>query len=103
MGNISHNTELMNDWSARVNDSSNNYDELISRLYGLVDQFVGSPEFSGGLSADFEEKVISLRPVFERYSETFRECTDFINERVAVIESDEAELKSAINSANPLG
>lgn len=103
MAIVSHNTELMRDWSTTMDDNSSNYDDLVARLYGLVDQFVGSEEFKGGLSTDFEDKVISQRPAFERYSTTFNECSELIRKTATNIDSDEAELKSAINSANPLG
>ena len=103
MAIVSHNTELMRDWSTTMDDNSSNYDDLVARLYGLVDQFVGSEEFKGGLSTDFEDKVISQKPAFERYSTTFNECSELIRKTATNIDSDEAELKSAINSANPLG
>ena len=103
MVTVSHNTELMRSWSTTMTDKSNNYDDLVARLYSLVDQFVGSEDFKGGLSTDFEDKVISQRPAFERYSATFNECSDLINKTATNIDSDEAELKGAINRANPLG
>lgn len=99
---ISHNTEAMRDWSTVMDDRAGNYDELVARLYLLVDQFVGSEDFKGGLSADFEDKVVSQKPVFERYSATFTECSEIIRSRATNIDADEAELKSAINSANPI-
>lgn len=103
MAIVSHNTELMRDWSTNMDEKASNYDELVASLYNLVNQFVGSEEFKGGLSTDFEEKVISQRPAFERYSTTFAECTELIRKTATNIDSDESELKGAINSANPLG
>ena len=81
----------------------NEYDSLVNRLYSLIDQFVGSEEFRGGLSTDFMDKVMSQKPAFIRYSDTFKECAELISSTAGRIDSDEAELKSAINSANPLG
>ncbi len=103
MAIVSHNTELMRDWSTTMDENNNNYDDLVARLYNLVNQFVGSEEFKGGLSTDFEEKVVSQRPAFERYSATFAECSELIRKTASDIDTDEGELKSAINRANPLG
>lgn len=103
MAIVSHNTEMMRDWSTTMDENNSNYDELVARLYRLVDQFVGSEEFKGGLSTDFEDKVVAQKPAFERYSTTFAECSEIIRKTATNIDSDEAELKSAINRANPLG
>ena len=102
-GVVSHDTELMRNWSNTMGENTNQYDSLVNRLYGLIDQFVGSEEFRGGLSTDFMDKVMSQKPAFIRYSDTFKECAELINSTATRIDSDEAELKSAINSANPLG
>ncbi len=103
MAIVSHNTELMRNWSTTMDENNSNYDDLVARLYNLVNQFVGSEEFKGGLSTDFEEKVISQRPAFERYSATFAECSELIRKTASDIDTDEGELKGAINRANPLG
>ncbi len=100
---VSHDTNLMRDWSSNVEERANDYDTLVNRLYTLVDQFVGSSDFKGGLSADFENAVVSQKPQFMKYSETFRECVELINQTATNIDNDEAELQSNINSANPLG
>lgn len=99
---VSHNTEAMRSWSTNMNENADNYDMLVNRLYALVDQFVGSSDFSGGLSSDFMDKVLSQKPAFERFSTTFKECAKLINDRSRKIDSDEAELKSRIANANPL-
>lgn len=103
MAIVSHDTDMMRDWSTNVEERANDYDTLVNRLYTLVDQFVGSADFKGGLSTDFENTVVSQKPEFMRYSETFRECVDLIKQTATSIDSDEAELQSSINSANPLG
>ena len=103
MSIVSHDTDLMRDWSNTMDTNASDYDSLINRLYSLVDQFVGSEEFRGGLSTDFMDKVMSQKPAFIRYSDTFKECAELISSTAGRIDSDEAELKSAINSANPLG
>lgn len=103
MAIVSHDTDLMRDWSSNIDERANDYDSLVTRLYTLVDQFVGSPEFKGGLSTDFENAVISQKPEFLKYSETFRECVELINTTASNIDSDESSLQSGINKANPLG
>ena len=102
-GIVSHSTDLMRGWSENINDKSNNYDELINKLYNLIDFFVGSEDFRGGITKDFEDSVISHREEFKRYSSTFRECTEYISKAATDIESDEAELKASFNNANPFG
>ena len=44
---VSHDTNAMRTWSNNVDQNSGDYDDLISKLYALVDQFVGSPQFKG--------------------------------------------------------
>jgi uncharacterized protein YukE len=102
MATISHNTELMREWSTNMDEKANNYDELVASLYNLVHLFAGSEDFKGGLSEEFTETVENQRAAFERYSSTFAECTELIRKTATNIDSDEAELKGAINSANPL-
>lgn len=103
MAIVSHDTDLMRDWSSNIDERANDYDSLVTRLYTLVDQFVGSPDFKGGLSTDFENTVINQKPEFLKYSETFRECVELINTTATNIDSDESDLQSGINNANPLG
>ena len=99
---VSHDTNAMRDWSNNMEQQSGDYDDLISRFYALVDQFVGSAEFKGGLSEDFYNMVIDKRNEFERYSDTFRECAKILSGRADNIESDEAYMKAMFHRANPL-
>lgn len=101
-GIVSHDTDQMRNWSNTMDTNASDYDALISRLYALIDQFIGS-EFKGGLSTDFINKVVSQRPTFMKYSETFKECAELITARAQKIDSDEEHLRSMINRANPLG
>ncbi len=103
MVTISHSIELMEDWSSRMGDNTNNYDEMVNKLYNLIYQFVGSEDFKGGLSTDFEENMNRLRPEFAKYSTTFSESIEFINERANSIQDKESELANRINSNNLLG
>lgn len=98
---VSHDTTAMRDWSNNIEDKSNDYDTLVKQFYAIVDQFVGSNEFKGGLSEDFYNLIIGKRADFERYSESFRECSKYLRSRASGIESDEAQEKSIINGANP--
>ena len=99
---VSHDTNAMRDWSNNMDQQSTEYDHLISSFYALVDRFVGSPDFKGGLSEDFYNTVIDKRSDFERYSDTFRECAKILNSRAANIDSDEAQMKAMFHRANPL-
>ena len=81
---------------------SGDYDDLITRFYNLVDQFVGSAEFKGGLSEEFFNVVINKRSEFLQYSETFRECAKYMTTKAGNIDSDEAQMKAMFNRANPL-
>lgn len=99
---VSHDTELMRNWSNTMEDNSDDYDRLINRLYALVEEFAGSSDFRGGLSSDFLDKVLSQKNTFQRYSTTFRECSKLISDTSRKIDSDDAELKSIIGRANPL-
>jgi hypothetical protein len=99
---VSHSTEKMRDWSGNIGENADNYDDMINHLYGLIDEFVGSEEFKGGITQDFHDRVISHKNDFLRYSSTFRECTDYINKAATNIDNDEAELKAQFDRANPL-
>ena len=99
---ISHDTAGMRKWSGSMENLADDYDSLVARLYALVDGFVGSPQFKGGLSADFADNVLSKKQAFLEYSETFKECSEYLKSRAGRIDSDEAELKSRIASSNPL-
>lgn len=100
---VSHNTEAMRDWASVVNENTNLYSQKIEALYSLINQFVGSPDFKGGLSTDFENQVIDLRPKFEEYAQVIEECVDIIKERATIIDDVESELDSSIRGENPLG
>ena len=102
MGTVSHDTSLMRDWSVKMDVNAEDYDALIIRLYTLVDQFVGSAEFKGGLSEDFMNNVMNQRKAFFDYSDTFRECANYIKSTSHGIDDDEHMLKNMMNTNNPL-
>ncbi len=102
MSIVSHDTEQMRNWSGNMENQANDYDSLINRLYAIIDGFVGSPQFKGGLSSDFLDKVLSKKSAFMQYSETFRDCSELINSTAGRIDSDEEALKARIARANPL-
>lgn len=99
---VSHNTDSMRAWSGTMDANSNSYDDLINRLYTLIDQFAGSNDFKGGLSSDFLDKVLNQRQAFLNYSRTFEDCSEIIKSTATKIDSDEAQLRSIIERANPL-
>lgn len=102
MSIVSHDTDQMRNWSDNIENQANDYDSLINRLYAIIDGFVGSPQFRGGLSNDFLEKVLSKKSAFMQYSETFRECSELIATTAGKIDSDEDALMARIARANPL-
>ena len=57
---VSHDTNAMRTWSNNVDQNSGDYDDLISKLYALVDQFVGSPQFKGGLSVVSYQRIFAV-------------------------------------------
>ena len=99
---VSHDTNGMRDWSQNIEAKSNDYDDLINKFYAIVDEFVGSPQFKGGLSDEFFNGVMNQRNTFMQYSDTFRECAKYMNTKSANIDSDEAQMKAMFNRANPL-
>ena len=103
MSTVSHNTDSMRNWSKNMEGNADNYDMLINRLYSLIDDFVGSKNFSGGLSSDFKTNVQDKKQKFLMYSTTFRESSELVNKRAVKIDSDEAQLKSYFQRNNPLG
>ena len=42
---VSNNTIGMRDWSKNIDSQADSYDELIRKLYTLVDQFANSEDF----------------------------------------------------------
>jgi uncharacterized protein YukE len=99
---VSHDTNAMREWSQNIETKSNDYDDLVNKFYAIVDQFVGSPQFKGGLSEEFFNVVMNQRNTFMQYSDTFRECAKYMNTKSSDIDSDEAQMKSMFNRANPL-
>ena len=98
---ISRDTDSMRNWSNTMNANAENYDSLVHELYSLIDQFVGSSDFNGGLSKDFLDKMSSLRPEFQKYSTTFEECSKMIKDTSIRMDNTDAELASRIASTNP--
>lgn len=96
---VGHNTEAMREWSGNIETSAQEYDQLISSLYSLVDNLV-STEFTGGLSQDFEESVLNKKDDFMRLSQTLNDCAELVKTRSSRIDDDEAELKSQIQSSS---
>lgn len=98
---ISRDTDSMRNWSNTMNANAEDYSALIHKLYSLIQQFVGSNDFKGGLSTDFLEKISNLRPEFEKYSTTFEECSKLIKDTSIRMDNTDAELASRIARGNP--
>lgn len=102
-GIYSHDTSEMKTWSGIMDENSSYYTDLINKLYLIIDGFVGSSQFKGGLADQFEEMVLSKRQLFNNYAETFDEAAALIRDRADYIETDTERLVGKIDSANPLG
>lgn len=98
---VSHNIELMEEWSTKMGDNSNYYDTLIDGLYSLIYQL--EEHFQGGLSDDFVSLMERIRPDFQKYSTTFQESIEYVKERSVQIQDDEQYLKGRIDSGNLFG
>lgn len=103
MTTVSHNVELMQEWSTKMGDNSSYYDTLVDNLYTLIHQLAGSEDFRGGLANDFEEQMERIKPDFKRYSETFQDSIEYVKERTTQIQDDEQFLTNKINSGNLFG
>ena len=103
MSIVSHNTDQMRNWSNVMDTNAGDYDSLINRLYNLIEGFAGSEQFRGGLSTEFLNQIMDMKPQFLKYSATFRDCNDLIRSRAKAIDIDESNLKSRIGRANPSG
>lgn len=98
---VSRNTDSMRGWANTMSANADEYSSLINRLYSLIEQFVGTEDFKGGLSTDFLTKMSELRPEFEKYSTTFEECSKLIKDRSIRMDNSDAELASRISRGNP--
>ena len=47
MANVGNDTRQMNEWSNNVDLKNQDYEQLIQKLYTLVDNFASSEEFKG--------------------------------------------------------
>ena len=97
---VSNNTIGMRDWSKNIDSQADSYDELIRKLYTLVDQFANSEDFRGSLSKEFENVVLNQRPMFDSYSSTFRECAEYIKSTANKIDSENDALAAQMRSGN---
>jgi uncharacterized protein YukE len=97
---VSNNTIGMRDWSKNIDSQADSYDELIRKLYTLVDQFANSEDFRGSLSKEFENAVLNQRQMFDSYSDTFRQCTEYMNRTASRIDAENDELAARMRSGN---
>lgn len=97
---VSNNTQGMNEWSRNIESQADSYDELIRKLYTLVDQFANSEDFRGSLSKEFENTVLNQRQMFDSYSDTFRQCTEYMKRTANRIDAENDELAARMRSGN---
>ena len=100
MDTVSNNSTGMRNWSSNIQSNADEYDELINKLYSLIEGFANSRDFKGTLSDSFYNTFIAMKPAFLRYSATFRDCAELINSRAANIDNNRAALNNRINSQN---
>lgn len=98
-----YDTELMAEWSSKMDNNTQEYNSYIDELYNLVNFFANSEDFKGQLAENFKETLDSLRPRFDEYATTFEDCIGFINERRETIIEDDTQLTNMFNNENPLG
>lgn len=102
MAIVSHDTNLMQNWSNNMQSNNSDYESLIRELYALVEEFASSDDFKGGLSTNFLENFLGKKQSFMDFSQAFNDTVDYIKSRARDIESDEAYLQSKIENNNPL-
>lgn len=95
---VSHNTELMRDWTGNLKNNTTVYDDLVNRMYTLIEQFAGSNDFKGGLSDEFVNVVLNRKQFFKDYSETFNECISVMNKTANKIDDDTNRLANMYNN-----
>jgi len=99
---VSHSTEAMNNWAKTRESDAEDFDTMVNELYSLIDQFVGTDEFRGGLAEDLRNNLDSYKSEFRKYSTTFREASDVMKKNANKIETNDAMHKRNINAANPM-
>ena len=100
MANVGNDTSQMNEWSNNVDLKNQDYEQLIQKLYTLVDNFASSEEFKGSLSKEFENSVLNQKQMFESYSNTLRQCTDYMKTTSTKIDSQNEQLTAQFKSGN---
>ena len=103
MGIVSHNTDEMREWSTNIKEHDNDFNDLINKLYSLIENFAGSEDFRGALSEDLLDHALEQKEEFLRFSDTFQECYKMVNDIASNIDEDEIYLRNKINNQNPLG
>lgn len=102
MSIIAHDTELMDAWIGNLEDKDNYYVDAMNELFNSVNTLVGSPEFMGGIPENFQERVLSKRANFDKYSQTFEDLCKFMKNKKDQIESDTQSLVNQINNSSVL-
>lgn len=102
MSVIAHNTDLMGSWIENLDSKDKYYLDAMNELFNSVQTLVGSPEFSGGIPENFQERVLNKRSSFDKYSQTFEDLCKFMKQKKDQIEDDTSRLVSEINNSGVL-
>lgn len=102
MSIVAHDTELMEMWVNNLGDKNQYYMDAMSELFNSVNVLVGSPEFSGGVPENFQDRVLGKRANFDKYSQTFEDLCEFMKNKKTQIEDDTQRLVNEINNSSVL-
>ncbi len=98
MAVVAYDTELMAKWTSNLDEKDQYYLDMMNELFDSVNMLVGSPDFAGGIPEHFQEKVLSKRGNFDRYSQTFEDLCKFMKSEIDRREDDTQMLVNAINN-----
>ena len=97
---VGNNSDGMRSWSSNMDNSANEFDGSINKLYSLVEGFVNSRDFKGTLSDNFYNTFSAMRPDFLMFSEFFRGYSNLMKDRASKIDNTHSALNKMVNSMN---
>ena len=95
---ISHDTELMKEWSGSIETCASDYDGYIKSLYSIIDDFMGS-DFTGDIATELEGEILAKRTAFEKVTLFLQDVAEVVIKASRQIDSDTEELKQKINQS----
>lgn len=99
---ISHDTDMIDSWTKTMDSNDTEYEELVKKFYAVLEDLLGSVDLQGGLADDLSRTAEEVKNPLLSYSQTFKDCSEFMKKTGRQIESDEQYLNSVINNNNPL-